>query len=118
MGAQQSQLGTQAEGKPGILQRFLPGKKEFVPLPIPKIIDLDFILVNRPNPPPNLQSSFQGDNLQQISERILNYNREHWNFGNLQGAPHKLMNENTYKLFLDFVKSKIVPNATIVFLII
>ena len=114
MGAEQSQLGTQAEGKPGILQRFLPGKKEFVPLPIPKIIDLDFILEkeNRPTPPPNLQISFQSGNLLQISERILKYNIEQWNFGNLQGTPQKLMNENTYKLFLNFVKSKIVPNAT------
>lgn len=112
MGAQQSQLGRQAEGKQGILQRFLPGQKQFEPLPIPKIIDLDFILANRPTPPVNLQISFLSGNLKQISEKILEYNREKWNFGNLQGIPHKLMNENTYKLFLDFVKSKIVPNAT------
>ena len=111
MGAQQSQLGTQADGKPGMLQRFLPGTKQYEPLPIPKIIDLDFILANRPNPPPNLQTSFQSGNLKQISERILRYNREQWNFGNLQGTPQKLMNENTYKLFLNFVQSKIVPNS-------
>ena len=115
MGAEQSQqLGTQTgQQKSGFLKSFLPGKKEFQPLPIPKIIDLDFILEkeNRPTPPPNLQSSFQGDNLQQISERILKYNKEKWNFGNSQGGPHRLMNANTYKLFLDFVKSKIVPNA-------
>ena len=100
MGAQQSQLGRQAEGKQGILQRFLPGQKQFEPLPIPKIIDLDFILANRPTPPVNLQISFLSGNLKQISEKILEYNREKWNFGNLQGIPHKLMNENTYKLWL------------------
>lgn len=111
MGAEQSQLGTQAEGKQGFIQRFLPGQKEFVPLPIPKIIDLDFILANRPNLPENIQISFQGGNLTQISERILRYNREKWNFGNLQEGPHRLMNANTYKLFLDFVKSKIVQGA-------
>ena len=112
MGAQQSQLGTQADEKPGMFQRFMPGQKEFEPLPIPKIIDLDFILATRPTPPPNLQKSFQMNNLKQISDRILKYNKEKWNFGNLQGTPQKLMNANTYKLFLDFVKSKIVPNAT------
>lgn len=111
MGARQSQLGTSAEGESGILQQILPGKKEFEPLPIPKIIDLDFILANRPIPPQNLQTSSKQDNLKEISERILKYNREHWNFGNLQETPQKLMNENTYKLFLNFVKSKIVPNA-------
>jgi hypothetical protein len=112
MGAKQSQLGIQAgQQKPGILQSFLPGQKEFQPLPIPKIIDLDFILANRPTPPENLQSSFQRGNLLQISERILKYNKEKWNFGNLQGVSQKLMNGDTYNLFLDFVKSKIVPNA-------
>lgn len=111
MGAQQSQLGTQSEKKPGMFQRFMPGQKEFEPLPIPKIIDLDFILATRPTPPPNLQKSFQMNNLTEISERILKYNKEKWNFGNLQGTPQKLMNENTYKLFLNFVKSKIVPNS-------
>ena len=29
MGAEQSQPGTQAEGKQGFIQRFLPGKKQF-----------------------------------------------------------------------------------------
>ena len=112
MGAEQSQPGTQAEGKQGFIQRFLPGKKQYEPLSIPKIIDLDFILENRPNLPENIQILFQGGNLTQISERILRYNREKWNFGNLQeGGPHRLMNANTYKLFLDFVKSKIVQGA-------
>jgi hypothetical protein len=111
MGAQQSQLGTQADGKPGMLQRLLPGTKQYEPLPIPKIIDLDFILATRPNPPPNLPILSQSANLMQITERILRYNREQWNFGNLQGEPQKLMNENTYKLFLNFVQSKIVPNS-------
>jgi hypothetical protein len=111
MGAEQSQLGTQAKGKPGFLQRFLPGQ-EFAPLPIPEIIDLNFILENRPTPPQNLKMLFQVGNLTQISDRILKYNREEWNFGNLQMGPHKLMTASTYKLFLDFVKSKIVSNAT------
>jgi hypothetical protein len=123
MGAQQSQLGTQTgQEKPGFLQGILPGKKEFQPLPIPTIIDLDFILGNRPNPPNNNQSSFQQfqqNNTQQIAKIILNYNKQEWNFGNLkveggnsQETPQKLMNENTYKLFKDFVTSIIVKGPS------
>jgi hypothetical protein len=123
MGAQQSQLGTQTgQQKPGFLQSILPGKKEFQQLPIPTIIDLDFILKNRPNPPNNNQSSFQQfqkNNTQQIAKIILDYNKQEWNFGNFkvgvgnsQETPQKLMNENTYKLFKDFVTSIIVKGPS------
>ena len=94
MGAQQSQLGKQAEEKSGFLQRFLPGQKEFEPLPIPKIIDLDFILENRPNLPQNIQIQ-RNQNHQQIAAKILEYNKREWNFGNLTGNSQKLMNEVT-----------------------
>ena len=55
MGAKQSQLSKQAEEeKPGLLQGFFSRKKEFKPLDIPKIINLDFILENRPIPLENI----------------------------------------------------------------
>jgi hypothetical protein len=111
MGAQQSQLGTKEEEKSGFLQRFLPSRKQFEPLPIPEIIDLNFILENRPTLPQNLQIQ-RNQNQLEIAAKILEYNNGEWNFGNLKENSQKLMNEVTYKLFLNFVKSKIVPNAT------
>ena len=114
MGAKQSQLGKQAEEeKPGLLQRFLPGKKEFKPLEIPKIIPVDFILGNRPNPLENIIRSQENNSIltSKIAKRILDYNKEEWNFGNSKDdKPHRLMNEKTYETFKKFVKSKIVQN--------
>jgi hypothetical protein len=114
MGAKQSQLGKQAEeGKQGFLQRILPGQKEFVPLPIPKIIDVDYILLNKPELPDvsliqRIQNN-QNNIILKIADKILFYNQNEWNFGNLkEGIPHKLMNDSTYKSFKEFVKNKIV----------
>ena len=109
MGAEQSQ----PEEKTGILQRFLPGRKQFEPLPIPKIIDLDFILNNPPVPLSGINMQITSNAHQIIVRKILDYNKTEWNFGNLTGEqPHKLMNETTYKLFLEFIKSKLNPSTT------
>jgi len=111
MGAQQSQSQPRSENQ-GFVQRFLSGRKQFQPLPIPKIIDLDFILNNPPVPLSGINIQFTSNAHQIIAKKILDYNKNEWNFGNLQNAPHKLMNETTYKLFLEFIKSKLNRSTT------
>jgi len=112
MGAQQSQSQLRPENQ-GFIQRFLPGRKQFEPLLIPKIIDLDFILNNPPVPLPDIRRQFTQNTPQTIAQKILDYNKNEWNFGNSkEQKPHKLMDADTYKLFLEFIKSKINPSKT------
>ena len=116
MGAEQSKL-RQQQGiqKTGLIKQMMngfSGKKQFVPLQIPRITDLQYILNNRPNPPEIIQQQSQENNNLKIAEIILDYNKKIWNFGNKNGSEsnekyYKIMNEGTYKKFLDFVKSKL-----------
>jgi len=118
MGAEQSKLGEQQRmQKTGLMKQMMnsfSGKKKFTPLPIPRIIDLQYILDNRPNPVEiNQQKQFNKNINLQIAKKILEYNKKIWNFGNKKTSNsnekyHKLMNEETYKKFLIFVKSKLV----------
>jgi len=113
MGAQQSQSQLRTKNQ-GFVERFLPERKQFEPLSIPIIIDLDFILNNPPFPLPDIKRQLTPNTHQIIAQNILDYNKNEWNFGNLRDLPksHKLMNADTYKLFLEFIKSKINPSKT------
>jgi hypothetical protein len=113
MGAKQSKLGIKLPSEVQTMMKGFSGKKEFTPLPIPKIIDLEYILDNRPSPVENIKQQSQVNNNLEIAEIILKYNNSTWNFGNrknvFQGIDryHKLMIEDTYKKYLTFVKSKL-----------
>ena len=113
MGAEQSksrqQQGIQKTGLIKQMMNGFSGKKQFVPLQIPRITDLQYILNNRPNPVEINQQQSQKNNNSLIAKKILEYNKTIWNFGNKNN--NKLMNEETYKKFLDFVKSKLVSKS-------
>jgi hypothetical protein len=115
MGAGQSTLGKKL---PSGVQTMIKGigfssEKEFTPLSIPKIIDLEYILDNRPSPVENIKQQSQVNNNLEIAQIILNYNNDTWNFGNKKNVSegndryHKLMIEDIYKKYLNFVKSKL-----------
>jgi len=80
-----------------------------------KIYDFQFIIKRPPLPIPQSTQETAKNNsqnsekkLEQITGILLNYNREKWKFGNKDdGQPRPLFNENTYKLFLDFVTNLI-----------
>ena len=123
MGADASKLQKKnlPESQKGLLQTLMKGfsgKRQFTPLPIPRIVDLEYILVNRPNPINNISNKSQQNNnlaIKNIASLILNYNSQTWNFGNkniIGGADVKnnffpLMSEDTYKKFLIYVKEKL-----------
>ena len=129
MGAKQSLgIAENTEQQKGFFQNMISKvsskeKKGFVPLHIPEIINLEYILNNRPNLPnlaKNIQQNSQEDNSLKIAQIILDYNNTFWNFGNIitqseknTKNSHILMNENSYKKFLDFVKSKIISNNSV-----
>jgi hypothetical protein len=118
MGAELSKLGQQQRMQKNILMKQTMNnfskKKNFTQLLIPRIIDLQYILDNRPNPVEIIQQKQFNKNINlQIAEKILEYNKKIWNFGNKKTPNsnekyHKLMNEETYKIFLNFVQSKLV----------
>ena len=113
MGAEKSKMGIKLPSEVQTMMKGFSGKKEFTPLPIPKIIDLEYILDNRPNRLENIRQQSQRNNNLDIAQTILDYNNNTWNFGNRKNVSegidryHKLMNEETYKKFLNFVKSKL-----------
>ena len=120
MGADASKLQKKnlPESQKGLLQtlmRGFSGKRQFTPLPIPRIVDLEYILLNRPNPINNISNKSQQNNNLAIANLILKYNSETWNFGNkniISGTDVKnnffpLMSEDTYKKFLIYVKEKL-----------
>ena len=75
MGAEQSksrqQQGIQKTGLIKQMMNGFSGKKQFVPLQIPRITDLQYILNNRPNPVEINQQQSQKNNNSQIAKKIL-----------------------------------------------
>jgi len=112
---------------PGLFTKFIPSispqknpnpnnKNKFVPKnPFPEMIDLNYILQNKPTPVENLSQNSKNKKVNlSIAEKILDYNKQTWNFGNSQG--NQLMDSTSYNRFIDFVReilsSKTNTNST------
>jgi hypothetical protein len=115
MGSDQSNISQKNKGLfQNMIKRFSGKQRDFKPLPIPEIINLQFIIDNKPKSNGNLPTQSQ-NNIEEIKNMILKYNREIWRFGNkntekdsqLKDKFFGLMNEKTYQKFLIYVKRKI-----------